>query len=71
MTNIPAFPHVVSNSSDDVYHGLTKREYIAIMAMQAMLSGSNTFDYANNREDICGDIASASIRMADELLKQL
>ena len=53
--------------------GMTKREEFAKAAMQSLLhiKGASTYDLARNTEDVCGDIAQAAIRVADELLKQL
>ncbi len=48
------------------YHGLTKREHFAGLAMQALLS--------NAKPDTLGDpetVTKYSILIADELLKQL
>lgn len=47
------------------FHGLTKREYFAGLAMQGMVSSG-----WNGREH-WGEIARQSIAIADELLKEL
>jgi hypothetical protein len=53
---------------NDFLFGLTKREYFAGLAMQGILSCSNkAFGGYGNNEKLC----NASIRSADELLKQL
>ena len=54
----PAFPVHTG------YTGLTKREYIAIMAMQAIIPENNNSDWAER-------VAAKSIKMADALLKEL
>lgn len=74
----PAFP--ISEEETDriddrikIYTGLTKREYLAGLAMQAILSNSGhvqTFG-GNNPEPVPSYVAEVSIELADELLKQL
>lgn len=54
----PAYPKLV----DGVSHGLTKRELIAAMALQGIMS-----KWAMTEEQA----AALAIRQADELLKQL
>lgn len=44
--------------------GLTKREYFAGLAMQGIINQTGIF---NSTEDVC----KKSVRIADELLKQL
>lgn len=46
--------------SNIVYLGLTKRDYIAIMAMQSIISTSRSFD----------SIASVSYRIADAMIEE-
>ncbi len=64
--NRPAFPlsdsGVISNSD-----GLTKRELIAAMAMQGVVSGL----HLTLSKEEATIIAGQSIQFADELLKQL
>jgi len=48
------------------FHGLTKREYFAGLAMQGMLSNGLIID-----NDDWKWIAENSVKQADELLKQL
>jgi hypothetical protein len=50
-------------------HGLTKREYLAAMAMQGLLSNSRiaAIDFDNKTKVLC----AGAIEHADELLKQL
>lgn len=56
---------------------LTVHEHFVLAAMQAMIQvkaqmlEQPTYDLASNREDCCGDIAHASIRVANETLKAL
>lgn len=64
----PAFPHVAFNQQGEYTtglfaNGLTKREYFAAMAMQALLTG----DPAYSEEKV----AEKSVSIADKLLKAL
>lgn len=72
--NQPSNPHTVVVKSDGVsgspietieYLGLTKREYFAGLAMQSM---ANQWDQNDSTIKEC---ARRSIKIADELLKQL
>jgi hypothetical protein len=73
--NKPAYPTNARMNSDAI--GLTKREYFIAMAMQSMIhvktsqTGATTYELAKNDEDINGDIAAASIAVADTLLKHI
>lgn len=69
-----AYPSVFSDGNS----GLTKREYIAAMAMQGILAGVNREDNGGNGKMTVNDgwidvvsVAKESITQADELLKQL
>lgn len=55
--------HGEPDRSHPAYMGLTKREYFAGLAMQALLSNSDTCDSEHLYENC--------VRNADELLKQL
>ena len=55
-------------SVHEMYNGLTKREYIAAMAMQGILSNPNCEPIYQREYD---DIAKESIRVSNTLLKQL
>lgn len=57
-----AFP-LISPDGMSINQGLTKREKIAAMAMQGLISTFNG-EYSN-------ELAKRSIQAADELLKQL
>lgn len=56
---------------------LTTREKFVMAAMQAMIQikGSHmnnpTYEISRNVEDVCNDIAQASVTVADETLKVL
>jgi hypothetical protein len=52
---------------------LTKREYFAALAMQTIINFKkpDTYSFANNVEDCCGEVAAASCRMADALILHL
>jgi len=51
---------------------LTKLEYFAALAMQSIgFKGLDHFQIANNVEDCCGEIAKASVRMAQELINHI
>jgi hypothetical protein len=66
-----AFPRPISIADSKLahaQHGLTKREYFAAMAMQGILSNNNGIGAI---ETIAQVVASDSIAIADELLKQL
>lgn len=56
----PAFP--VEADKLGTTNGISKREYFAAMAMQALLSRNSP---------IIGDVAASAVRYADILLKQL
>lgn len=67
-----------SNPAFNEHVGLTKREYLAGLAMQAILSNPMFFDHQNDSQFIVNgkficlqEIAKTSIQQADELLKQL
>jgi hypothetical protein len=68
--NLPAFPTLEKGGDGQLElssEGLTKREYIATMAMQAI-----TASYAGLTADPKIEaVVKKSIDMADELLKQL
>lgn len=55
------------------YHGLTKREYFAAMAMQGILANSTltTILAGNNAMPAEGEVAKASLYQADELITEL
>lgn len=61
-----AFPTQDMNS---YYHGLTRREYFAGLAMQGLLANSSILDH--HTRDAIEWIADHATRQADELLKQL
>lgn len=58
----PAFPNH-KELSLNIYEGLTKREYAAILAMQGLLANQGHF----STDGICKE----SIQLADHLLTQL
>jgi hypothetical protein len=57
--NLPAFPIMLGNG--ETSPGLTKREYFAGLVMQGLLVNNNLKEF----------IIAHSLRLADELLKQL
>ena len=63
-----AFPQKIEHPDGDIYtKGLTKREYIAAMAMQGLLSNNNNstdFPYLEK-------VAKKSVQAADALIKAL
>lgn len=69
----PAFP-IVGTAFSDRHEGLTKREYIAAMAMQGILSGTSKYD---DRYHVNGGylhfefVATVAVSMADALLQEL
>ncbi len=63
--NEQAFPSGQIHSGGPYHIGLTKREYIAVMAMQGHISA----DQANTRS--AEAIAQWSVACADALLRQL
>lgn len=67
--NLPAFP--LSRPIDETLPniGLTKREYLAAMAMQGILAGRN--EAVEQRGYPSQEVALWAIQQADELLKQL
>lgn len=60
-----AFPTQDMNS---YYHGLTRREYFAGLAMQGVLSHNHPANPTPNQAE---EIVKYAIGLADELLKQL
>lgn len=75
----PAYPIHGGNTGDDPRNkilsgGLTKREYFAAMAMQGLVNRegwAERFNNENGDSSLMDTLAIASVRMADELLKQL
>ena len=73
--NNSAFPH---DEGPYVIHGLTKRELIAAMAMQGLLSNpggpvqaSNVSGWQSTTNCSRGDVANESVQFADALLAEL
>lgn len=64
-SKLSAFPFVETNETSCVSNGLSKREYFAGLAMQGLLSAENVNDFDSQI------LTKASVRIADELLKQL
>ena len=62
--NRPAFP---SETNNNFYLGLTKREYFAVLAMQGYCGGEFTGQSGMSPESI----AKWSVEMADALLTEL
>lgn len=75
MNNSEQPVRIIDNTH--LYHVLTKREYFAAMAMQGLLSGSGLREQIHiqfpntSAEKQYAIVSVASIRIADELLKQL
>lgn len=70
MRNEPAFPwedQDVCGNPMKRFHGLTKREYFAALAMQAIIPNYRT----ERSQDGDEAIADLSIRMADALIQEL
>lgn len=64
------WPHI--GHSGNGFKGVTKREYFAAMAMQALLKDAYTDRIINESEGTqIKQVVKASIIAADELLKQL
>lgn len=75
-TKHAAFPLYVTGEqqqADDLLNtGLTKREYFAAMAMQALVNAyPPKLNISENSWTNIDIISTASIKLADELLKQL
>ncbi|MFM7853892.1 MAG: hypothetical protein ACKO96_18700 [Flammeovirgaceae bacterium] len=66
MKNGDKKAHPFINKNGDDEHGLTKREYFAAMAMQGLLANNDSWSC-----DTASCVAEFSVRLADELLKQL
>lgn len=68
-SNDQAMPYVVNDSSEGGYveQGLTKREYIAIMAMQGLISSG----WNGNLNKEHSHIAKKSVELADVLIAEL
>lgn len=78
-----AFPGISGHFTDRDLHGqiidggvtysdgLTKREYLAALAMQGILAANMTDRINNTFEEKAAAIANTSVRMADALLARL
>jgi hypothetical protein len=70
----PAFP-ISKNVADSIpleqRNGLTKREYFAAMVMQGIIANPTTINATEKGAEFVDMIAKTSIKIADELLKQL
>jgi hypothetical protein len=62
----PAFPIVRSSKSEDVWSGLTKREYFAAMCLQGLLSTLTIERDAHSKI-----LAETAVLHADALIKEL
>lgn len=60
-----AYPEAIAE--DGIEGGLTKRELLAAMAMQGLVSYSGSFGVSAGP----GDIAGRSVQLADALLQEL
>ena len=70
--NTPAFGYGFANEKDhQEVPGLTKREYFAAMAMQGLLASMAEKAARGNWGTEVNELANASVKIADELLKQL
>jgi hypothetical protein len=75
--NTPAFPvkiHESERLNEYKLLGLTKREMFAMAAMQGILAKESWFERIigeGGEKTFAESIAYASVKMADELLKQL
>jgi hypothetical protein len=65
----PAFHHEHTGTLYYAQDGLTKREYFAAMAMQAIVSNSNSHRLFG--VDNMFDIAKGAVNMADALINEL
>jgi hypothetical protein len=63
--NDSAFPLVVSQASSEAYMGLTKREWLAGMALEGMLAGSRGLSISKEQ------FASQAAALADALIAEL
>ena len=61
----PAFPTIWIEDENKVYPGMSKRFYAACAAMQGVLA-----KYEIKQPDNIGAVASISLAIADELIKQ-
>ena len=61
MQNTPAFPNEGFNGWGKPEEGMTLRDYFAAKAMQGYVGQGKSYDFA--------DIAQASYRLADAMLK--
>jgi hypothetical protein len=64
-----SFHHDNFGRPDDAQEGLTKREYFAAMAMQAIVSNLNSHRLFG--VDNMFDIAKGAVNMADALIEEL
>jgi hypothetical protein len=74
--NAPAFPAEPKTQNDlgITYRGLTKRELLAAMAMQGILSGdliTGLIRGGGKEETFCRDISIMAVEHADALIAEL
>lgn len=69
----PAYPSKAKNESAMIekFRGLSKRELVAAMAMQGLLSIDDENYYVNNHALHTESVAKDAVAMADALLKEL
>jgi len=71
--NEPAFPIVETKNVDNISFGLSKREYIAALTLQGILSNAHYINYTSAHVELmsCDKIVAQAVLFTDELLKQL
>jgi hypothetical protein len=71
----PAYPVGIKNNNDyTIVEGMTKREVMAMAAMQGLCAKEGWSERILNEggnEPLCKQIVTASVHIADELLKAL
>jgi len=73
MRDDPAYPAYINNDSTEYEYvpGLTKREYLAAMAMQGLLSADTSAGFLDPVAGIKENAARWSVEFADALIAEL
>lgn len=74
MPAMPIIDNKISTHDTEIYHGLTKREHFAGLAMQAYISGNLSWSdglEGGHSSPSTEDVAKEAVGYADALLKAL
>ena len=67
----PVIDDCISTHNQEIFYGLTKREHFAGLAMQGLLSKQDLALGSNAHNELRDQLVSASVNIADALLKKL